>query len=237
MSDWRSFWSKNPKLFGIVMQKNAVYFADKLLKRKVIQSTDRLLDIGCGPGFLATELQDKVKSYFGVDISENCIQTCREKFEGKTNVQFMQIASAENENSLDHFENNNIQFDVIVILSVVQYFSDIAKVEVLLSHCKKILAPNGKIILADVIQSEKGLLRDAFSVLIDSIQKNYFFSFLRFMYEARFSKYNELRIKHHLLNISEEALEKICKNVGLQYAMMPTCTLQHSRVSYCITAG
>lgn len=237
MSDWRSFWSKNPKLFGIVMQKNAVYFADKLLKRKVIQSTDRLLDIGCGPGFLASELQDKVKSYFGVDISENCIQTCREKFEGKTNVQFMQIASAENKNSLDHFENNNIQFDVIVILSVVQYFSDIAKVEVLLSHCKKILAPNGKIILADVIQSEKGLLRDAFSVLIDSIQKNYFFSFLRFMYEARFSKYNELRIKHHLLNVSEEALENICKNVGLQYALMPTCTLQHSRVSYCITAG
>lgn len=237
MSDWRSFWSKNPKLFGIVMQKNAVYFADKLLKRKVIQSTDRLLDIGCGPGFLASELQDKVKSYFGVDISENCIQTCREKFEGKTNVQFMQIGSAENKNSLDHFENNNIQFDVIVILSVVQYFSDIAKVEVLLSHCKKILAPNGKIILADVIQTEKGLLKDAFSVLIDSIQKNYFFSFLRFMYEARFSKYNELRIKHHLLNVSEEALEKICNNVGLQYALMPTCTLQHSRVSYCITAG
>ena len=188
MSDWRSFWSKNPKLFGIVMQKNAVYFADKLLKRKVIQSSDRVLDIGCGPGFLAEQLQDTVKGYFGVDISENCIQTCREKFEGKTNLEFMQISSAENENSLAHFEDKAIQFDVIVILSVVQYFSDIAKVETLLSHCKKILAPNGKIILADVIQTEKGLLKDAFSVLVDSIQKNYFFSFLRFLYEARFSK-------------------------------------------------
>ncbi|MEI8110359.1 MAG: class I SAM-dependent methyltransferase [Chitinophagia bacterium] len=236
MSDWLSFWSKNPKLFGIVMQKNAVYFADKLLKRKVIQSTHRLLDIGCGPGFLAEQLQDKVSGYYGVDISENCIQTCRKKFEGKTNIQFMQIDSADNENSLAYFEKNTIQFDVIVILSVVQYFSDIAKVEVLLSNCKKILAPNGKIILADVIQTEKGLLKDAFSVLVDSIQKNYFMSFLRFLYEARFSKYNELRIKNNLLNIPEEAIEKICNHLNLQFTLMPTCTLQHSRVSYCITA-
>lgn len=237
MSDWLSFWSKNPKLFGIVMQKNAVYFADKLLKRKVIQSADQILDIGCGPGFLAEQLQDKVTGYYGVDISENCIQTCMQKFEGKNQLHFMQIVSADNENSLDYFEKNAIHFDVIVILSVVQYFPNISKVEILLEQCKRILAPNGKIILADVIQTEKGLLKDAFSVLVDSIQKNYFFSFLRFMYEARFSKYNELRIKHNLLNIPDEAIEIICNKLNLRYALMPTCTLQHSRVSYCITAG
>lgn len=236
MSDWLSFWSKNPKLFGIVMQKNAVYFADKLLKRKVIQSTDRILDIGCGPGFLAEQLQDKVKGYVGVDISENCIQTCKEKFAGKTNLQFMQIGSADNAKSLLYFENNAIQFDVIVILSVVQYFSDLQKVEILLSNCKKIMSPNGKIILSDVIQSDKGLLKDAFSVLIDSIRKKYFFSFLRFMYEARFSRYNELRMKHSLLNISHEQINSICSNINLYPELMPTCTLQHSRVSYCITA-
>lgn len=236
MSDWFSFWSKNPKLFGIVMQKNAVYFADKLLKRKVIQAGDRVLDIGCGPGFLAEQLEDKVKQYYGVDVSENCIQSCREKFSGKPHVQFMQIGSADNENSLAHFENHGMQFDVIVILSVVQYFSDLHKVEMLLSHCKKILSPNGKIILSDVIQSDKGLLKDAFSVLVDSIRKNYFFSFLQFMYQARFSKYNELRIKHNLLNISQESIDAICSNINLYPELMPTCTLQHSRVSYCITA-
>lgn len=217
------------------MQKNAAYFAEKLLKRGTITSQNRILDYGCGPGSLAEQLKGKVRSYQGVDISADCIQSCRERFAASANIRFDTIDTTVNA-GLEQFTGNAEPFDVIIILSVIQYFPDLTKVEELLAACKKMLSPNGKIILADVIRSNQGLLKDAFSNLVDSIRKNYFLSFIRFMYQARFSKYNQLRLKNDLLCVSEGEIAAICQQLNLKYSIMPTCTLQHSRVSYCITA-
>jgi 2-polyprenyl-3-methyl-5-hydroxy-6-metoxy-1,4-benzoquinol methylase len=235
MLNWQNFWSNNPPLFGVVMQKNAVYFADKLLKAKTILPENSILDFGCGPGYLADLLKNKVASYYGVDISADCVEICKQQFTGYENMQFSKVISTETTTGLEETVKKGLHFDVIIVLSVVQYFSGLAKVETLLSDCKSMLSDGGKIILADVIPSHKGLLKDVYSGFADSIQKGYFLSFLRFLFQARFSNYHQLRLDNDLLCITETDIASICQKLQLQYAIMPICTLQHSRVSYCIT--
>jgi cyclopropane fatty-acyl-phospholipid synthase-like methyltransferase len=235
MLNWQNFWSNNPPLFGVVMQKNSVYFADKLLKAKTILPENSILDFGCGPGYLADLLKNKVASYYGVDISADCVENCKQKFAGYENMQFSKVISTETTTGLEETVKKGLHFDVIIVLSVVQYFSGLAKAETLLSDWKSMLSDGGKIILADVIPSHKGLLKDVYSGFADSIQKGYFLSFLRFLFQARFSNYHQLRLDNDLLCITETDIASICQKLQLQYAIMPICTLQHSRVSYCIT--
>ena len=236
MLNWQNFWSNNPPLFGVVMQKNSVYFADKLLKAKTILPENSILDFGCGPGYLADLLKNKVASYYGVDISAVCVENCKQQFAGYENMQFSKVISTETTTGLEEVVKKGLHFDVIIVLSVVQYFSGLPKVETLLSDCKSMLSVGGKIILADVIPSQKGLLKDIYSGFADSILKGYFLSFLRFLFQARFSNYHQLRLDNELLCITETDIAAICQKLQLQYAIMPICTLQHSRVSYCVTA-
>jgi len=236
MLNWQNFWSNNPPLFGVVMQKNSVYFADKLLKAKTILPENSILDFGCGPGYLADLLKNKVASYYGVDISADCVENSKQQFAGYENMQFSKVISTETTTGLEEVVKKGLHFDVIIVLSVVQYFSGLPKVETLLSDCKSMLSVGGKIILADVIPSQKGLLKDIYSGFADSIQKGYFLSFLRFLFQARFSNYHQLRLDNELLCITETDIAAICQKLQLQYAIMPICTLQHSRVSYCVTA-
>jgi len=236
MLNWQNFWSNNPPLFGVVMQKNSVYFADKLLKAKTILPENSILDFGCGPGYLADLLKNKVASYYGVDISADCVENSKQQFAGYENMQFSKVISTETTTGLEEVVKKGLHFDVIIVLSVVQYFSGLPKVETLLSDCKSMLSVGGKIILADVIPSQKGLLKDIYSGFADSILKGYFLSFLRFLFQARFSNYHQLRLDNELLCITETDIAAICQKLQLQYAIMPICTLQHSRVSYCVTA-
>jgi cyclopropane fatty-acyl-phospholipid synthase-like methyltransferase len=236
MSNWQNFWSNDPKLFRIVMQKSTAYFANQILKRKIISPQDTILDFGCGPGYLAEQLIDNVQDYYGVDISSAYIDTCQKKFAGDEHFHFSTLTASPTSIGLNNSPLIQHKFNVIIILSVVQYFPDLAKVEALLAESKSLLSAHGKIILADVIQSDQGLIKDALSVLINSLKKNYFFPFLKFMYQVKFSNYNQLRLKNNLLSISETEIASICKKLNLQYQLLPNCTLQHSRVSYCITA-
>lgn len=235
MSNWESFWSSNPDLFGTVMEKNAAFFVEILMNKNLIKSEDSILDYGCGFGSLANQLKNRVGAYIGVDISEKCIHYCQQKFKETRSFHFTTIDSGGATSGLTELIDQSNKFDAIIILSVIQYFPNLDKVENLLKDAKKLLSPGGKIILADVIQSEKGLWKDAYSNLKNSIQKRYFLSFMQFMMKARFSNYNKFRIRNNLLNVSETEIARICRNLELHYELLPVCTLQQSRVSYCIT--
>lgn len=234
-NNWQAFWSSKPELFGSVMQRNAVFFTNILLKNKIIQEGQRILDYGCGWGSLAIQLKGIAAYYQGLDISKACIDSCKQLFTAEQQFHFDTIDAQTPEKNLEPFISKNEQFDLIIILSVIQYFEDISKVELLLANCKKLLVEKGKIILADVIQPDKGLMKDIISNLKDSIKNGYFFSFILFMIKARFSSYHQIRVKNNLLSLSEADVAGICKKLNLHYEPMPVCTLQHSRVSYCIT--
>ncbi len=232
MLSWSNFWKGDPILFRKIMQMCTEYVAEKLCANRLIDHDTRLLDFGCGPGYLAQALQGQLKSYAGVDISPVYIETAREKMGQNPNTRFQLLSSDSHSEELLHNEMAGEKFDVIIILSVIQYIKDKAAVRALLQNCLSVLSPNGKIILADVICSDKNLWKDVWSVLIHSFRKRYFFSFLRFMARIKMSEYNTLRKEHKLLHLSVADVKEMSKELGVKVSILPRITLQSSRISY-----
>ncbi len=235
MLSWGNYWKENPKLFVKVMEKSTQYVAQKLIQHKIITPTTTLLDFGCGPGYLADELKGKLTAYYGVDISSNYIETARNKCADANNFQFKEIPLESGVDALLTAVEKDKKFNTIIILSVIQYFKNREELIQLLNNCKLLLTTPGKIILADVIEDDKGLWKDAFSVLIDSIQHFYLLSFICFMFRAKLSTYNMLRKERHLLHLSREEVIAISKKLNMQIEILPTITLQSSRISYCLS--
>lgn len=232
MLSWSNFWKGDPILFRKIMQMSTEYVAEKLCANGLIDQNTRLLDFGCGPGYLARALQGQLKSYAGVDISPVYIETAREKMGQNPNTRFQLLSSDSHSEGFLHKELAGEKFDVIIILSVIQYFKDKAAVQALLQNCLSVLSPNGKIILADVICSDKNLWKDVGSVLVHSFKKRYFFSFLRFMARIKMSAYNTLRKEQKLLHLSVAEVREISKDLGVKVSILPRITLQSSRISY-----
>ncbi|TAG12589.1 MAG: class I SAM-dependent methyltransferase [Sphingobacteriia bacterium] len=234
MSSWKSYWVNNPKLFMRVMENSTRYFSNKLLKLKLIADSDNLLDYGCGPGNFAHELKGKIGCYYGVDISENYIQQANKKMGAFPEFHFIHLHTNHPINELKQFSEQGQFFHSIIIFSVVQYFNSKEEVSALLEKCKSILYPTGKIILADIIENEKGVWKDLWSICMHSLAHGYFISFLFFMARIKFSNYNTVKNKCMLLHISQAEVEEICKNMGLACSILPKITLQKSRNSFCI---
>ncbi len=235
MLSWGNYWKENPKLFVKVMEKSTQFVAQKLVQHKIITPNTTLLDFGCGPGYLANELKGKLTSYYGVDISTNYVETAKKKCVDASNFEFKEILLESGVDGILTAIETGKQFNTIIILSVIQYFKNKEEVIQLLHNCKLLLSPSGKIILADVIENDKGLFKDAFSVLIDSIQHFYLPSFIRFMFRVKLSKYNTLRKEHQLLHLSKDEVVAISKKLNMQIEILPTITLQSSRISYCLS--
>ena len=160
----------------------------------------------------------------------------KEKCKDYPNFRFKAFPLDQSIYSLSILEQEGNQFDTIVILSVVQYFEKKEDVLQLLEKCKLLLKPRGKIILADVITNEQGLLKDIISILAHSIKNKYFFQFLKFMFVAKQSKYNQLRKNKKLLMLSKSEIHSYANQLQLELDVLPTITMQRSRVSYCLVS-
>jgi 2-polyprenyl-3-methyl-5-hydroxy-6-metoxy-1,4-benzoquinol methylase len=106
-----------------------------LYKRYVepIGTSAHVLDIGCGPGHMAGFMPDSIK-YTGYDISENYIDTAKETYIRKNNINFICSTTSELIND-DLVPDNSI--DIITIHGVIHHVSDdVAKQFFMLSRQK-----------------------------------------------------------------------------------------------------
>ena len=106
------------------------------------KKTLRILDYGCGSGyFLEVFGKTRIGEYYGYDLSEKSIQ-CAKKTHHNRNVHFFHI---QKDNASLLKEKKNI--DVLVLIGVLQYMSN-KEFTALLQNAKKLLAPNGVIIIS-----------------------------------------------------------------------------------------
>jgi len=102
---------------------------------EVLRGGTRLLDIGCGDGTLLALLQSRFRAAQGIDISEEAVRLARQKG---------MEASILNLN-LEPLPYPDGNFDVVTILSTLQYIYDLDK---FLKECRRVLSGSGVMLMS-----------------------------------------------------------------------------------------
>jgi ubiquinone/menaquinone biosynthesis C-methylase UbiE len=102
-----------------------------------VQSGERVLDIGTGPGFLAAQMADAVSpggQIHCVDMSEPILDMARRRCAGKTRVSFQP-------GSVTDLHFGDSTFDAAISVQLHEYIPDITKA---LSGACRVVRPGGR---------------------------------------------------------------------------------------------
>jgi arsenite methyltransferase len=134
----------------LAQQLEVVYRSRDVLRRRRLvyealgaQPGERILDVGCGPGFYAAELLDQVGpdgSVVGVDASPQMLAVARHRSAGRPNVAFHQA-------DVTSLPVDDAAFDGAVCVQVLEYVAD---VEAALREILRALRPGGRAVIWDV---------------------------------------------------------------------------------------
>lgn len=104
---------------------------------------DRILDVGCGPGFYVTELLEAVGpegSVVGLDISADMLAVAAKRAEGHGNVTFYEADASS-------LPVPDASFDRAVCVQVLEYVRDVPTA---LREMHRALRPGGRVLVWDV---------------------------------------------------------------------------------------
>jgi arsenite methyltransferase len=107
------------------------------------QPGDRILDVGCGPGFYVAALLDRVGSagmVVGIDVSADMLAIATRRSEGHNNVRFHQTSATS-------LPVGDASFDAALSVQVLEFVED---VDAALAEVHRALRPGGRLVLWDV---------------------------------------------------------------------------------------
>lgn len=178
------------------------------------ESSDTVLDFGCGPGYLGKRLLGRVKKYCGIDTSARYIEECGAEFAAQCATgafEFIKIG----ENYTDLSFLGDRRYSKVICLSVIQYYKNAEEVRTLISELKEHTLPGGKILIADII-SEENIFADISAVLVSTYKRGKLIESLRFLVRALLSGYGKIRKSNGLLAMSNQTIDQIIQELGLR---------------------
>ena len=219
------FW-KEKNAFDDSMVINYTYFLKKVEEYIKLSVNSTVLDIGSGPGNLEDAWHNRVKEIHGVDISERYNKIAREKHKEHRNVFFYDLP----ENDYLNFSMlGDRKFDIIVVMSVLQYYRDKEEIIILLNNLKKYAAPGGVLLLCDLMV-KNSFFAEVLQVLSDAVKERKLFSVLRLFFKLRISSYYRVKKQTGFLVLSEQEWMEVIDELKLdaRFTKEPL-TLQKNR--------
>jgi SAM-dependent methyltransferase len=104
---------------------------------------ERILDVGCGPGFVSAELLDEVGpdgTVVGIDGSPQMLALAAQRCQGRDNVEFR-------EGDATSLPVEDGTFDAALCVQVLEYVPDVAAA---LAELRRALRPGGRVVIWDV---------------------------------------------------------------------------------------
>jgi 2-polyprenyl-3-methyl-5-hydroxy-6-metoxy-1,4-benzoquinol methylase len=232
---WDNFWKgqRRRDSFGEIMRVNTDYFGKQLQRVFGLKASDRILDYGCGPGFLVDYLAKRAIPLTGADINDFFIAQCREHHPGTL---FIAITTDPEANrGILRQQLGDRRFDYIVLLSIAQYFKDLPTLERVAQMLGEFLAPGGRIIIADALDEKTSAASDALSLLRHCIMRGQVVRFVRFILYVLFSDYRSISKNTQLLQIPETAIRKIAERSALHFEKVNGLTIHATRTNYVLS--
>jgi ubiquinone/menaquinone biosynthesis C-methylase UbiE len=142
-------------------------FGLMLLEHVKLSQGIKVLDVGCGLGFPALELAQRLGQssiVYGIDPWRSALDRAKQKMQ---NYNIKNVRLIEGDASTTEFEDN--YFDLIVSNLGINNFEEPKKV---LQECFRILKPNGQIVLTTNFKGHMREFYDIFQKTLDELKMN-----------------------------------------------------------------
>jgi ubiquinone/menaquinone biosynthesis C-methylase UbiE len=210
-NNWLEWWDSESIITHATWFNNMEIFvtaSDALLH---YDSQDIILDIGSGPGYLATFLKDKVQEIHCLDTSKRYLDLCRDKFSKDKSIF---IYGLDKDNYTDLTLLKNKRFSKIICQSVIQYYRSINEVEKLVEEVRRIALPGARFLISD-IPSTNNLVLLAYGLLKTALRKDRLSEVGKLLFQIGTSKYRKAYSSLRLLTLSDAQLKGLVDKLGL----------------------
>lgn len=186
------------------------FYSKKNYKKEVeflknfVRKNDKIIDIGCGTGIHASLLSNY--DVDGLDLNKEMLEIAKTRIKG----------NLYNQNMLNI--NINKKYNIIIsMFAVINHLKNIDELEKCLLNFKKILLPDGKIILDLHNPQSSGEKVDYYCKIERTMtwdyDKDLKIEKTKIIFELDNNKYNS----EHIFRIfSVEEVENLCKKIGLK---------------------
>jgi ubiquinone/menaquinone biosynthesis C-methylase UbiE len=130
----------------VAAQLDAIYQTADFMRRRALalealaaEAGDRVLDLGCGPGFYVADLLDVADSVTGVDPSPAMLEMTRRRVAGRDNVQVL-------EGDATALPVGDGEFHRVLSVQVFEYLHDVGAA---LAEVRRALRPGGRVVIWD----------------------------------------------------------------------------------------
>jgi SAM-dependent methyltransferase len=220
---WRSFWDSDHSIYVNERHKDLHYgeIADQIAAI-VPSPAARVLDYGCGEAIHADRVARRAARLVLSDSAPSVRAALSTRFADEPGIE---VASPEEVVKLP-----GGAFDLIVANSLVQYLTSV-ELDGLLALWRRLLAPGGMLVIADVIPPDVGAMNDVAALLRYAAKHGFLFAALLGLMRTATSDYRALRKRLGLSQYTEAAFidklraaghaaERLPRNMGHDAARM-----------------
>jgi SAM-dependent methyltransferase len=224
---WHAYWDRLEE--HVIFRVEAADYLSRLEAALGPQRGARVLDFGCGFGFLAELLAPKVTALFVFDASDHMRRRAQLRLAGHANVRILGPPAAES-------WPEDLRFDLILVNSVVQYMTP----DVFhgwLARWRTMLAPGGRLVLSDLLIRDVNPLREVAELLAMSARGGCLLSVVwKAMREL--PHYTRTRDVQPLYRIALGDLRERARRLGLAMDVRPTnLTYRSTRATAVLSAA
>lgn len=119
---------------------------EAMLRLARVQPSDRVLEVACGPGFVALLFAERARQVVGLDLTEALLDQARQRQRerGLHNLQFVQ-------GDAEHLPFPESTFTIVACHKAFHHFANPQKV---LREIHRVLVPGGRLVLGDTLSSD-----------------------------------------------------------------------------------
>ncbi len=157
MGSWVAYWSRDG-FDHRFWRRSMDWYNDNLRAAGWFSSTDRIIDYGAGPGYVAAGLAPQIAHLY---LAEPSCALLKQAYENCQSLENVSVVDTSNQNWQDKF--NDEPLDWVLMNSVVQYIPKQA-LSTLLRDFHRLLKPGGSLVLSDLIPEGRSVFADVASV-------------------------------------------------------------------------
>ena len=213
MADWRSFWDSEHSIYVNARHKDVHYrdIADQIAAF-VPGPTARVLDYGCGDALHADRVAAVAAEVLLADSTQSVRAAMAARFAGNPRIKVLAPEELE--------QRSDRSLDLIVANSVVQYLSK-AELDRVLALFRRLLAPGGALIVADVIPPDVGAVSDVVALLRLAARNGFLVAALLGLARTAVSPYRKLRSTLGIAQYTEAEFTRALTAAGFAAERLP----------------